>query len=253
MSNMNRRQFSSMITLSGLGLVATKLTGCGPNAASDTKDFDQSRTVSDTAYSIVVYDLLMEGHSNLGSGYLGPNGTLKATTIAAGTAITLNYIQDPHGHKFTLTTADFDRLKKGERIEVNTTVAQGHDHRVIIDPKKKAPDANSVVIADPTKPETEKIYATIEEKDEPNLFVQGSKPLDPASVEYCLDTKENCSKDQTLWKKSKVHVDASDRQVLVSEQTLSLDLTKQEIPLMVRGKLKENSRLIETIMKLVRK
>jgi hypothetical protein len=34
---------------------------------------------------------------------------------------------------------------------------------------------------------------------------------------------------------------------------LILDNSKQEIPLMIRGKLKENSRLIETILKLARK
>ena len=255
MSNMNRRQFSSMITISGLGLVALKLTGCGPTSNSQVKNNEQTGAEANPLYSITVYDLLMEGHSNLGSGYLGPNGTLKATTIAAGVAVTLNYIQDPHGHKFDLTPADFERLKKGEKIEINTSMAQGHNHRVIIDPKKKAPNGNSVVIPDPSKPqaEAEKIWATIEEKDEPNLYVQGSKPLDPNSVEYCLDTKDNCNSDQTLWKKSKIHLDTTDRQVLMSEQSLILDMSKQEIPLMIRGKLKENSRVIEAILKLARK
>jgi len=255
MSSMNRRQFSSMITLSGLGLVAFKLTGCGSSDSSNVRDFNQSGSDANPSYSIVVYDLLMEGHSNLGSGYLGPNGILKATVIAAGTAVTLNYIQDPHGHQFTLSPADFERLKKGERVAVDTTMALGHNHKVIIDPNKKAPNANSVVIPDPSKPDTEaeKIYASIEEADEPHLYVQGSKALDPHSVEYCLDTKDNCTSDQTLWKQSKVHLDSSDRQVLVSEQSLILDKSHQEIPLMIRGKLKENSRIIEAVLKLVRK
>ncbi len=255
MSNMNRRQFSSMITISGLGLVAMKLTGCGPSSQSNVRSTEESGSDSSKLYSITVYDLIMEGHSNLGSGYLGPNGTLKATTIAAGVAVTLNYIQDPHGHKFDITPADFDRLKKGEKIEINTTMAQGHNHRVIIDPSKKVPNGNSVVIADPTmpKPEAEKIWATIEEKDEPHLYVQGSKPLDPSSVEYCIDTKDACNSDQTLWKKSKLHLDTNERQVLMSEDSLILDASKQEIPLMIRGKLKENSRLVETILKLARK
>jgi hypothetical protein len=255
MSNMNRRQFSSMITISGLGLAALKLTGCRPTSNSNIRNSEQPSSDANQLYSITIYDLLMEGHSNLGSGYLGPNGTLKATTIAAGVAVTLNYIQDPHGHKFDLTPADFERLKKGEKIEIHTTMAQGHNHRVIIDPSKKVPNGNTVVIPDPTKPqaETEKIWATIEEKDEPHLYVQGSKLLDPSSVEYCLDTKDVCNSDQTLWKKSKIHLDTTDRQVLMSEQSLLLDMSKQEIPLMIRGKLKENSRLIEIVLKLARK
>ena len=255
MSNMNRRQFSSMITISGLGLITLKLTGCGSSNNSQVKESEQSSSDLSPMYSITVYDILMEGHSNLGSGKLGPNGTLPATTIAAGVAVTLNYIQDPHGHKFSITAADFEKLRKGERVAIDTTMAQGHNHKVVIDPKNKAPNANSVVIIGPNKPDTEaeKIYASIEELDEPRLFVQGSKALEPSSVEYCMDTKDNCKNDQTLWKKSKVHLDTTDRQVLMSEQSLILDMSKQEIPLMIRGKLKENSRIIVSVLKLIRK
>jgi hypothetical protein len=256
MSKLDRRQFASLMSLTGIGLMVapmSMLTGCGTEQTSRThSDANDSNATASVLYGVTVYDLMMHGYSNLGSGFLGQTGILKATMIRDGKAVTLNYIQDGDGHKFSLTPEDFEKLKKGQVVTVNTTKANGHDHRVVIDPKNRAPNAQSVEIPDPSNP-VESIFVSVEEADEPRLFMQGSKPLDPASVEYCLDTKQACAADANLWNKSKIHLDQAGRQVLVSENGVMLDLNKAELPLVVRGKMKDSAGIIETILKLTRK
>lgn len=255
MSKLDRRQFSSLISLTGLGLFTTQmsmLTGCGSEETSRPASDHQSTAGSSVLYGVTVYDLLMYGYSNFSGDRLGQTGVLKATMIRDGQAVTLPYTQDRDGHKFKLSPEDFEKLKKGQKIAVNTTEAAGHTHKVVIDPALKAPNAQSVEIPDPSNP-AEKIYVAVEEADQPRLFMQGSKPLDPNSVEYCLDTKTACAADASLWNKSRVHLDAAGRQVLVSENGVLLDLNKQELPLIVRGKLKDSAGIVETILKLTRK
>lgn len=251
MSSLNRRQFSSIITLSSLGLLTIKLTGCGQSPNSQVRSDEPADFTS--LYAFTVYDIQMLGYSNLSGGLLGKNGVLKATVIRDGKDITLPYIQDGDGHKFTLSAADLDQLKKGIKVSVNTTEANGHTHKVVLDPKNRAPNAQSVEITDATDPSAEKLFVSIEESAQPRLFVQGSKPLEPASVEYCQNSKEACASDPNLWQKSKMFVDTAERQVLVSDGSLVLDLNQIELPLNVRGKLKENSRLVEAILKFVKK
>lgn len=253
MSNLNRRQFSSIITLSSLGLVMIKLTGCGQSQTSDVRSNDGTPVTTPAFYAITVYDIQMLGYSNLGSGLLGKNGILKATMIRDSKEVTLPYVQDGDGHKFTISSADFEQLKKGVKVAIDTTEANGHTHKVVIDPSNKAPNAESVEITDPANPSAETLFVSIENADQPRLFVQGSKPLDPASVEYCLDTKIACAADKNLWQKSKIFLDTSERQVIVSDGSLLLDINKSELPLNVRGKVKETSKLVEAILKLARK
>ena len=37
-----------------------------------------------------------------------------------------------HSHSITITTADFDKLKNNEPIEVTSTVSDSHDHIIIV-------------------------------------------------------------------------------------------------------------------------
>lgn len=255
MSKLDRRKFSSLLTMSGLGIFAAQLpllTGCGTDHESDAAGENSGNGGRAVIYGVTVYDLIMYGYSNFSGDRLGQTGILKATMIRDSEAITLPYTQDRDGHKFSLTPDDFQKLKEGQKVTVETTVANSHTHKVVIDPAIRAPNAESIAIPDPSNPE-EKIFVTIEANDQPRLFMQGTKPLDPESVEYCLDTKEACSADAGLWHPSGVHLEADGRQVLVSKSGLTLDRNEAKLPLMVRGKLKDSSELVEAIFEFIKK
>lgn len=85
-----------------------------------------------------VYDLNMVGYSIYDGQMLGPTGVLTATQIVAGKALNLPYTQDDHGHKFDLTEQHLKDLIVGKSVEVETTVAQDHKHKVKIDPSNHA-------------------------------------------------------------------------------------------------------------------
>lgn len=253
MASYNRREFYRLITLGSLGVLSLRLTGCGPSQSNSRTYSSDEPEQSQTPYTIVVYDLMMYGYSNFSGDRLGKTGVLKATTIRDGQSVTLPYTQDGDGHKFTLTATEFDALKAGKKVAVDTTVNNGHNHKVVIDPAIKAPNAQSVEITDPTGQTNESIFVTIEEQDEPHLYMQGSQQLDPTSAEYCLAPKLACDQDATLWQKTAIHQDDASRQVLVSEKGLVLNSNQTEIPLMVRGRTKADNKLIEMVLKLMKK
>jgi hypothetical protein len=71
-------------------------------------------------------------------GSLGPlTGTIEVAYVLAGTTITLDFWHGHNGvlHRYTLQPADFDALKRGERITLPTTVVEDHSHTLFIDPK----------------------------------------------------------------------------------------------------------------------
>jgi hypothetical protein len=132
---MDRRRFVVKLCVSlGLTSLAVRLIGCGQAptkaAASSLRDDESTRTV-------LVYDLVMEGWSTLGSGYLGDNGILRAAQIRAFTALDLEYVQDPHGHVFALGEENFAALLRGEETRVLTTYALDHRHEVRIKPSRR--------------------------------------------------------------------------------------------------------------------
>src|SRR4051812_11596861 len=126
---MDRRYFVQLLKGASCTYMTLRITGCGLTHTDDAK------IAADDANAVLVYDLIMDGYSTLGSGRLGENGTLKATQIRDFKPITLNYIQDADGHTFKLTSDDFRKLLKGQTVSVLTTVNNGHNHEVRIDPK----------------------------------------------------------------------------------------------------------------------
>jgi hypothetical protein len=137
----SRRKFLKAFGLLGVsfGLVkchsATSLLhdqGVDPNASVAP----QPTPAPVSAATVEMQDVIMEGWSTLGSGFLGFNGALKTKYISANKTVELPYTQDSHGHKFTLTPANFADLRKGKIVEVFTTIAQGHKHMVRMNPKK---------------------------------------------------------------------------------------------------------------------
>ncbi len=131
---MDRRTLVRVMGAVGLSTIAARLVGCGPVESSQASKLGEGPATT----RVQVYDLVMEGWSVLGSGYLGETGVLHATQIRDFATITLDYIQDPHGHKFTLTDAQFAQLLLGQQVSVLTTMALDHHHEVRIKPAHHA-------------------------------------------------------------------------------------------------------------------
>lgn len=247
--SMDRRSFSSLFAAAGVGVIALKITGCGsaPQDALLTADGD-----------ILVYDITMKGWSTLGSGFLGDCGRLKAQAIADRKAVSLPYEQDPHGHKINFTPEHFEKLIKGEKVEILTTEAQGHHHRVVIDPKNKASGNNPGVNAggNPPPPQggtpEEKLYANMPESQSNELYVAASADLDESSVAVCVDTAEKCDASTASWISMKRHAPRADKQIFVSTSGLTLDSAKAEQPFVVRAKRKSDQKLMRWLLKLVK-
>ena len=93
---------------------------------------------TDDADAAEAFDLIIDGYSMFDGDYLGKAGELKATQIAAMQPLTLPYLQDSHGHKFDLTREDLVALLSNQVVEKETTVMLNHNHKVKIEPTKKA-------------------------------------------------------------------------------------------------------------------
>jgi hypothetical protein len=246
-----RREFFKMIAGASAAYYTLSLTACGPAAPGaalrvDVKDGD----------TVTIYDMEMEGWSTLGSGYLGPTGELKAQAVKDNKTITLPYVQDDHGHEFTLTAEHFAALRKGKKISIETTEAQGHTHEVRIDPKTRVEGSAGITMpVDPSasaQSADDKVYAALTDNDK-TLYVAGSSDFDESSVEYCADTVAKCDADASLWNGMMRHAPRQDKQIFMSMKDLVLDDGKSELPLNIRGKAKKDGRALRFALKLMRR
>jgi hypothetical protein len=137
---MDRRSLLKALGAAGAVGVATRLVGCGSLESPVTS------TLKEGTRRVLVYDLVMEGWSTLGSGYLGDNGILRATMIRDFQDVTLNYVQDSHGHKFDLTQADFAKILLGEQVNVLTTYRLEHRHEVRIKQTRRVPNSQPIEV-----------------------------------------------------------------------------------------------------------
>ncbi len=248
---MQRRKFFQLVASASASYMVLQITGCG------SADDGVARVTIADGDSVVMYDIDMEGWSTLGSGFLGGTGVLAATKIQDAKEITLDYEQDPHGHKFTLTREHFLMLRRGEKISVLTSEAQGHHHEVRIDPKNKVQGSQGVTM--PVNPDAagvdatggEKMYAALESKDPSKLYVAGSAEMDEASMQYCAETKAKCEADASLWRSMRRHAARQDKQIFASDDVLSFGASSKEQPVSVRGKRKSDSKVLTFLMKLV--
>lgn len=97
--------------------------------------------------TVTMQDIRMEGISYYDKSPLGENGSLSASMVKANKAVTLNYIQDSHGHKFNLTPDHFLQLRQGKTIEVISTIVLDHQHIIRINPARV--DASSAKVTMP--------------------------------------------------------------------------------------------------------
>lgn len=253
MSKIDRRSFARAISLSGLAYLGFRLTGCGPVGADSRVAEDGSTVVGAT---VTMQDLQMEAWSIYGSGQLGFTGVLKASQIKDNQTLKIKYSQDPDGHDFELTPEHFLKLRRGEAIKVLTSEAQGHMHEVRIDPiKNRVPGGESITMpVDPNVvvPPSEKLYATFDGSETPNLYVAGSEELKDGSLEYCVAAKDSCDADTTLWRRMKAHGANPARQIFVSEESLRFDPLVSETPMSMRARTKAADKLVRALVKVVR-
>jgi hypothetical protein len=70
-------------------------------------------------------------------GELGPlTGIIYVDYVIEGAAVELEFWHGHGGesHRFTVGPADFEALKRGERVTLETTEVEGHTHMLFIDP-----------------------------------------------------------------------------------------------------------------------
>lgn len=143
---MNRREFLLKAALTGGGLA---LFGCGKE---DGSGFTAKGAIGErgtvTLYDTYAQALYMDGG-------MGPKtGTIKVDYILAYQPVVLEFWHGHGGrnHKFTLTQAHYDDLKKLKRVYVTTDSVDGHTHKLFIDPvdtKWRVPGAKPVSVPTP--------------------------------------------------------------------------------------------------------
>lgn len=104
------------------------------------------------AQTVLVYDTYAQALYLDGS--LGPlTGTITAVAIRDGVSLDMDFWHGHGGvlHRFTVTQGDFAALRRGERVYLDTTIVDDHQHTLFIDPSD--PDYRV--------PDTEPVSATI--------------------------------------------------------------------------------------------
>ena len=134
----SRRMFLQILSATGafVSVAACRVSEGESGTLADPVTPTTPGTDDPEIIMVSLQDILTEGWSTLGSGFLGFNGPLKAQLIKDNKTVTLPYVQDPHGHTFTLTPAHFAELRKGKIVDVTTTLALGHRHIVRINPAR---------------------------------------------------------------------------------------------------------------------
>ena len=165
---MDRREVLKVFGLgAGVGIAATLIISCdaatgpdlppgedtggdsGPDAAvtppADGASADACARAFTTMHDTEAQALYLDGS-------YGPlTGTIRVSYVVAGTAITLDFWHGHGGqlHRFTLTPAMLDDLKKGKKVTVGTTMVDNHAHTLFIDPKDeryRTPGAPDVMV-----------------------------------------------------------------------------------------------------------
>jgi hypothetical protein len=71
---------------------------------------------------------------------------LKATDIVAHNYLDLRYIQDNHGHRFSLQPDDLGQIMLGKDVSVFTTYALNHRHQVRIKQSRRLSSRNPIEV-----------------------------------------------------------------------------------------------------------
>jgi hypothetical protein len=136
----NRRKMISELIFMSSGLVLISSFGCKVSRSSTKEELIEPALEK----IVIVKDL--RAIALYSDGSFGPDtGTILSADLAAKKIVTHKF-WDSHGHTYALTEAHYLDLIKGKKIQVETTVAQGHNHKVLIDPAKPIKNAKEVSI-----------------------------------------------------------------------------------------------------------
>ena len=245
---MDRRLFLKLSAGSGLGFLGLSLTGCGDETtaklAADALSSQNPTVMMADMRIIALYS----------DGTFGPvTGVLRVEDIIMRRPVTLDH-WDSHGHKFTITPEHHASLKRGEKIKIKTTVAQSHDHLVLVDPANHVPGAQPVAVpleSAPVQPPDSRVFIALDEAGSPRLFASSGAQVDEESLRWCLDTLERCKSDPMLWKA--LRLEPSRAGIFGSQVALDLSPMQREYTLVVRAKRLSDGQMLENAFRLVAK
>jgi hypothetical protein len=130
----NRREFLQDISQYLAVLTLAPLAGCGKQAQSSSTESLKSAQVL-TRGEVTLYDT--NAIAMYFDGSMGPKtGVIKVQYIIDNQNVTLNFWHGHGGilHRFTLTPAHYADLKNLKKVTLETTVVEGHKHKLFIDP-----------------------------------------------------------------------------------------------------------------------
>ena len=136
---MRRRQFIKL----GGAVWTLGFLGCGRESALFNLGYDERPTV--TLYDTYAMALYMDGG-------LGPKtGLIKVEYVVKGENVEMEFWHGHGGvsHRYTITQDHFRRLKKLEKVYIETTEVDDHTHKLFIDmkdPKWRVPGAKPVEV-----------------------------------------------------------------------------------------------------------
>jgi|GEM_PF-1873325 len=163
---MRRRRFLRLVVgsavVSAVGCVADAGDGNGSDPGADataspdggvqdaTAAPADATTPGCDAQTVLVYDTYAQALYLDGS--LGPlTGIITAVAIRDGVSLDMDFWHGHGGvlHRFTVTPGDFAALRRGERVYLDTTVVDDHQHTLFIDPSDpdyRVPDTEPVSV-----------------------------------------------------------------------------------------------------------
>ena len=120
----NRREFTVQSALAVLSGVTITISGCGGGSSSPTSPTPPTITTAPpTTTPSTVTGSVSSNH--------GHTATITGATLAAGNAINLDIRGSAdHPHTVQLTTTDVGQIGAGDHILKDSTVDDGHLHRV---------------------------------------------------------------------------------------------------------------------------
>ena len=261
---MNRRQFlkssGQFAAISGLSSLGVALSGCG------AESLDRGSAVA-TAAGQTVRMRDMQVTALYFDGTFGPvTGIVRVSDIIAARESTQRH-WDGHGHMFTVTTEHHAQLKRGEKVRIKTTIAEQHDHIVLIDPARPVPGAVEVDVPltsegpgtpRPVDPQA-RIFIALDASGTPRLHASSGAQLDPDSMQFCLETLERCSADPSLWRALQLNPQSLTSaptsalpSIFSSHVALELDPTQRSYSLIVRARRLSDQVMMQNAFQLIR-
>jgi len=193
-----RQMLLKILSFASTGALGIPVLGCRP--ISEHKDLILDNHGLEN--TVTLRSLQMYGYSFYSPGSrLGRNGVLPASVIKENKKITLDYVQDNHGHKFDLGPEQFAKLRRGQPVRtVVTTEALNHRHYVWINPRDQLTNSPAITMSvEPGEDKDHGILVFVTDEDPQQLFLAIPKSMaENQKIAYCRAALEEC-RNQNLW------------------------------------------------------